>query len=66
MAESARIEVTIAPDGTVTLKTHGLKGQACIEETKSLETAVGRVVQREKTSEFYVQGTAAQTKTRNR
>jgi hypothetical protein len=61
MAEKAEIEVLIGPDGTVKIKTHGLRGEACIEETKSLEQAVGRVEHREKTREYYDQ--AAKTKT---
>lgn len=53
MAEKTQLDVTIGADGVVRIKTHGLKGQACLVETKDLEAAVGRVVNREKTSEFY-------------
>lgn len=57
MAERLEIEVVIGPDGEVRLTTHGLKGQACLEETRALEAALGKVKARTKTSEFY-QGTA--------
>ena len=66
MAEKAEIEVVIGPDGTVTIKTHGLRGEACIEETKSLEQAVGKVQRREKTREYYEQATSTKTGIRNR
>lgn len=58
MAERLEIEVLITPEGEVKLTTRGLKGQACLEETRALEAALGRVRARTKTSEFY-QGTAA-------
>jgi hypothetical protein len=66
MAEKAEIEVLIGPDGTVTIKTHGLRGEACIEETKSLEQAVGKVAHREKTAEYFQQSSSSKTGVRNR
>lgn len=57
MAERLEIEVVIGPDGEVKLTTRGLKGQACLEETRSLEAALGKVKARAKTPEFY-QGAA--------
>jgi hypothetical protein len=66
MAEKAEIEVLIGPDGTVRIKTHGLRGEACIVETKSLEQAVGRVERREKTREYYEQASKTKTGVRNR
>ena len=66
MAEKAEIEVLIGPDGTVKIKTHGLRGEACIEETKSLEQAVGKVQRREKTAEYFQQSGATKTGVRNR
>lgn len=64
MAERAEIEVTISPAGEVTLETHGLRGEACLEETKALEAALGRVKARARTAEFWQKagaGTAATT-----
>jgi hypothetical protein len=57
LAERLEIEVLITPDGEVKLTTRGLKGQACLEETRALEAALGRVKARTKTSEYY-QGTS--------
>lgn len=53
MAEKVELVVTIGADGVVRVKTHGLKGQACLQETKDLEGSLGRVRSREKTGEFY-------------
>lgn len=66
MAEKAEIEVLIGADGTVRIKTHGLRGEACMEETKALEQAVGRVQSREKTREYYEQVSTTKTGVRNR
>jgi uncharacterized protein GlcG (DUF336 family) len=59
VAEKVEIEVTITPDGQVKLETHGLKGASCLAETEALEKALGKVVGRRKTSEFYQQATGA-------
>jgi len=53
LATRLEIEVVITADGEVRLVTHGLSGQACLEETKALEAALGTVKARAKTSEFY-------------
>ncbi|HEY7724168.1 MAG TPA: DUF2997 domain-containing protein [Anaeromyxobacteraceae bacterium] len=53
MAEKLEIEVVIGADGTVRLETRGLKGPECLAETTGLEKALGRVVRRERTSEYY-------------
>ena len=61
MADKVELEVTISPDGTVRLVTHGLKGQQCIAETEALEKLLGKVVHREKTSEYYQNVAGAKT-----
>jgi Protein of unknown function (DUF2997) len=53
VAEKTELVVTIGADGVVRIETHGLKGQACLLETKDLEEALGKVKNREKTSEYY-------------
>jgi hypothetical protein len=53
VAEKAQLEVTIGVDGEVQIVTHGLTGDACLEETRQLEKALGKVVKREKTRDFY-------------
>lgn len=64
MADKIEIELLFTPDGEVRVKTRGLKGKTCMDETESLERAVGTVQEREKTSEFYQQPTAAKGTTR--
>jgi DUF2997 family protein len=66
MAEKAEIEVVIGADGTVKIKTHGLRGESCVEETKALEQALGKVERREKTREYYEQAVKAGTGVKNR
>jgi hypothetical protein len=67
MADKAEIEVVVSPEGEVRLETRGLRGQACVEETKDLLPAVGaRVLGREKTREFYQRSTVADRATTRR
>lgn len=66
MADKIEIELLFTPDGEVRLKTRGLKGKSCMEETESLERAIGTVKEREKTSEYYQQPTAVKGTTRQR
>jgi hypothetical protein len=66
VADKTQLDVTIGADGVVRIKTHGLKGQACLLETKDLEAAVGRVQNREKTAEFYQQDARVKTGVKNR
>ncbi len=50
------IEITISPTGEVTFQVKGVKGSACLAETKFLEDALGNaVVERERTTEYYEQ-----------
>jgi hypothetical protein len=48
------------------VKTHGLKGEECLVETRGLEAAVGAVKQRAKTNEFYEKAGAARTRATRR
>jgi hypothetical protein len=65
VADKAELEITIGPDGELRIVTHGLRGQACLAETRDLEKAVGEVKTREKTREFYLQEDRAKAKVRN-
>ena len=65
MADKTELDITIGPDGEVRIVTHGLKGQACLAETKDLEKALGEVKQREKTREFYLEEDKTRTRVRN-
>jgi hypothetical protein len=66
MADKIQLEITIDADGNVVVKTHGLKGEECLVETRGLETAVGQVERRAKTSEFYEKPSAARTRVARR
>ncbi|HET8648024.1 MAG TPA: DUF2997 domain-containing protein, partial [Vicinamibacteria bacterium] len=66
MAEKAELEISIGADGTVKVVTRGLRGEACLAETKSLEEALGLVKRREKTSEYYGQAAGTKAGVRNR
>jgi hypothetical protein len=65
VAEKAELVISIGPDGEVHITTHGLKGQACLAETKDLEKALGDVKRREKTREFHQQDARATAKAKN-
>ena len=53
------IKIEIDKQGKVSFTVEGVKGEACIAETKFLEDALGgQVVSRETTSEYYEQGEA--------
>jgi len=47
------ISITISPSGEVSFTVKGVKGAACLDETRFLEEAIGEVVDREKTAEYY-------------
>lgn len=57
MAIKKEVHVTIAPDGMVTLETHGFKSAECEEELKSVEKSVGLVKSRARTKEYYESAT---------
>lgn len=50
-----RIQVTIRPDGAVTLEGQEFLGATCTEATAALEKALGLVRARETKPEFYTQ-----------
>ncbi len=53
MAVKQELLITIEPDGSLRIKTQGFKGAACEEEIKPLEKALGKVTERQRTSEYY-------------
>lgn len=60
MSVKKEIEIVINAKGEVTFEMKGVKGGACLGETKFLEQALGgesAVLDQQKTSEFYEQGT---------
>lgn len=52
MAEE-ELEIEIAPNGQVTVRTHGIKGPACMDYADLMARIVGREEHREKTPEYY-------------
>ncbi len=50
---SKRIILTVAPNGTPTLKTEGYQGKACKDASKFLEQALGAVESEKLTPEYH-------------
>jgi hypothetical protein len=53
------IEVTVSPQGDVTVQTRGYAGGDCVQASKFVEQALGVVAADHKTAEFY-QSTATE------
>jgi hypothetical protein len=53
MAEKHDLNVTIGPTGEIEIKVEGVKGAKCIDLTEFLETDLGEIISKEKTSEYY-------------
>ncbi len=49
------LDIQIGPDGKVTFHVSGVPGKKCVDITKELEKELGDVLNREYTSEYYVQ-----------
>ncbi|MGD9496085.1 MAG: DUF2997 domain-containing protein [Armatimonadota bacterium] len=47
------LEITIGPDGAVSIVTHGFKGRSCLDAVAPFERALGKVTRRELTTEYY-------------
>ena len=55
-----QIKVRIRPNGEVEIDVEGVQGEACLKLTEFLEEALGEVVAREMTSEYYIKVKAEQ------
>jgi hypothetical protein len=55
MAQKLQIEFVIKPDGTVEEHVTGISGPACEKITEVIERALGEVVKREQTADYYNQ-----------
>jgi hypothetical protein len=53
MARKEELEITIGADGEVSIHVSGAGGASCMKLTEDLEKALGVVLSREKTSEYY-------------
>lgn len=53
-AAKKELEITINPDGTVSVLVKCVDGQSCVDETKFLEAALGNKIEsRELTADYY-------------
>jgi len=66
MADKIQLEIAIDADGNVRIKTEGLKGNECLIETRELESALGSVQSRARTSEYYQKTPATRTRSTQR
>ncbi len=55
MPTKQEIEIVIKPDGTVEEKVTGVAGSACEKVTEAIERALGDVVKRDHTPDYYDQ-----------
>ena len=55
------LEIVIAPTGEIQINVQGMKGSKCVDLTKSLEEALGHVVQRTLKPEYYESGISIET-----
>ena len=59
------IKIEIGKDGKVSFTVEGVKGEACLAETKFLEDALGgQILDRQTTSEYYEQGEVEEATTK--
>ena len=54
------IEVTVSPQGQVTVQTKGFAGGDCLQASKFLEQALGVATADHKTAEYYAKSEATQ------
>ena len=47
------MEITISPEGKVSLRVKGVKGRRCLDLTRELEEKLGTVVERRLTGDYY-------------
>ncbi|MBX3469499.1 MAG: DUF2997 domain-containing protein [Planctomycetes bacterium] len=53
MVDKQELEISIDDDGNVTIKVVGVAGPDCLALTKDIEEALGVVVDRQRTNEYY-------------
>lgn len=54
----AKVTVKITPKAETTVTVEGAPGDSCYDKTRQLEAKLGKVVQDEKTHEYYEQAVA--------
>ena len=63
---AAELEIEIAPDGKVTVRTKGIKGPACMDLADAFVQLLGTEQTREKTNEYYETQTEVQRHVRQK
>ena len=53
MADKQKMEITILPNGDVSIKVLCVPGPSCEKVSAALEESLGKVKSREKTAEYY-------------
>jgi len=53
MADKQKMEITILPNGEVSIKVLCVPGPSCEQVSRALEESLGKVKAREKTVEYY-------------
>lgn len=51
--QEQRISITISEDGSLNVKTDGIKGEACISEVEELLDEIADIEKVDKTDEYY-------------
>jgi len=65
MSQRKELEITIGPDGNVSVQVKCVVGASCVDETKFLEDALGNTVEsRELKPEYYEQSVGSSQTTR--
>ena len=54
MAQKSELIITISAEGQVGVEVDGVRGPSCLELSRDLEEALGRVTKREKKNAFYM------------
>lgn len=54
-----QVEITIAPDGSPTIKVNGVPGPSCKDVTKTVEKALGKVTSDKPTMDMNMKATTA-------
>jgi hypothetical protein len=61
MSESTKkIEITVTPEGTVSIKTSGFTGSSCKDATRELERALGVTGREQLLPEYYQRASTGQ------
>jgi len=56
MSTTKTIEITVSPEGSVSIKTTGFSGSSCKDATRDLEKALGVVGREHLQPEYFQQG----------